>query len=137
MRRRQGQLALVLIATPLAGCGPSAGDVPQDVMRAHYASREACLQDWRSEAECEALTERDRHGHVYTRWWGPYYTRSGTVYHYDGRTSQQAGTPLNATGIMQQTLTPNQMATQPGRYAATPKGRGGFGGTGRAASGGG
>lgn len=137
MGSKQGRLALVLIAAPLTGCGPNPDDVPQDVSRAHYASREACLQDWRSEAECEALTERDGNGHVVTRWWGPYYTRSGSVYHYDGRITQQGGIPLNASGVTQQTLTPNQMAAQPGRYATTARGRGGFGGTGRGVSGGG
>lgn len=148
MLRKQGHLALVLIAAPLAGCGPDANDTPQAVTRAQYASLEDCLHDWRSPEECSAQpaateTGASSPGHggggVRPRmvWWGPYYTRGGTVYHYDGNVTQQAVAPTRASAFTNETLAAHQMYNRPGYIASGPKGRGGFGNTGRAASGGG
>lgn len=171
---RQGSLALVLITTAggLAGCapdGPDAADQPVEVARAEYVAVDDCVRDWGSEGDCEATfnpeamdgpaaaasqggggsgsTYRSGGGST-VRWLGPYFSRSGTVYRYDGRIEQMRQLPLGAASARMQPLSPRQIYAAPaGRYAtiaahadaapvkpgaaAAARGRGGFGSTGR------
>ncbi|MBP6902957.1 MAG: hypothetical protein KBC73_22890 [Burkholderiaceae bacterium] len=168
---RQGRLALVLIATSsglagLSGCAPDPQDQPQELARAEYVDVADCVQDWGSEADCEPeFNERGLDqfrqaasapatGSSYSggyrsgsgslvRWLGPFYSRGGQVYRYDGRVEPLAAQPSRAAALRSQTLSVNQVyATPGGRYASTPaapqatgaktaRGRGGFGGIGR------
>ncbi len=109
----QGALSLVLLGTALAsGCAPHPDDVAADVRRGQYASREECRRDW-ADDDCEY------HGSG-GRWWGPYYSSSGRVYHYDGRSSQLARHPANALRTFDQRATPNEIYRSAGRYASAP-----------------
>lgn len=162
---------------------PDVSDTPVEVARAEYVAVDDCVRDWGSEGDCEATfnpeamdgqtpTASSGHaaagtssgyrsgtaGHLVhhgVRWLGPYFTRSGTVYRYDGRIEQLRSLPPAAAQAPAQPLSPRQIyAAASGRYATTAahldaapvkpgsaaaaRGRGGFGGTGRAfASGGG
>lgn len=169
-RHRQGRLALVLIASAggLAGCGPDPNDAPVELTRAEYTRVEDCVQDWGSEAECEFdITGMDKpgaaganatHGIASSgwhgsggglRWLGPWFSRAGTVYRYDGRVEALQHLPSHASGVSTSTRSVNQVyAATSGRYATTSahpqataaktaRGRGGFGGTGRLFSSGG
>lgn len=171
--RRQGTLALVLIASTggLAGCGPDPNDAPITMSRAEYTQVEDCIQDWGSEADCEFdpsgmdqpgaaasgpnngssshLGAGSRHSGG-LRWLGPWYSRSGMVYRYDGRVEALGRLPSRASNLLDGSQSLNQLySASKGRYATasahpsahpakTAAGRGGFGGTGRLfASGGG
>lgn len=86
-------------------------------------------------------------GHV--RWLGPYFSRNGTVYRYDGRIQPGQALPQHADALRAELRSPAQIYHQTtGRYASTPahaqaasaktaRGRGGFGSIGRGLSGGG
>lgn len=171
-------LVLISSAAGLTGCAPDAPDVsdtPVEVARAEYVAVDDCVRDWGSESDCEATfdpqgmdgqtpTSSSAHGaagggyrsgtvgnavHHTVRWLGPYFTRAGTVYRYDGRIEQLASLPPAAAQAPVQPLSPRQIyAAGSGRYATTAahpdaapvkpgsaaaaRGRGGFGGTGRA-----
>lgn len=173
-------LVLIATAGGLGGCAPDepdVSDVPVPVARAEYVAVDDCVRDWGSEGDCEATfnpeamdgqtpTASNGHSaagsgyrsggagnalHHGVRWLGPYFTRSGTVYRYDGRIEQLRGLPPGATNAAMQPLSPRQIYSAPdGRYATTAahpnaapvkpgsaaaaRGRGGFGGTGRAMS---
>ena len=161
--RRQGRLALVLIASAgsLAGCGPDPNDTPQDLLRAEYPRVEDCVQDWGSESECEfdptaldgtasapssggsTFSGQGHGGGGALRWLGPWFSRAGTVYRYDGRVEPLQRQPLLASALRSQRQSVNQLyAAVGGRYATTSAhpqasaaktahGRGGFGSTGR------
>lgn len=171
LKHRQGRLALVLIASAgsLAGCGPDPNDAPQELRRAEYTRVEDCVQDWGSEAECEfdptaldgappvtssgggssTLSSGYRSGGGGLRWLGPWFSRAGTVYRYDGRVEALQRQPMLASALRTQTQSVNQLyAATSGRYATTSahpqaspaktaRGRGGFGSTGRLFSSGG
>lgn len=163
---RRGQLRLVIIAAAASGlsaCGDDRNEIPQSVSRAQYDTFEACVEDWGSDQDCEpqlaasdtaasaAPAQNTSHagGHGIYHWWGPYYSRAGTVYRYDGREDTLLRQPARAGRIITQDMTPAQIYASTGRYASTPvhtqagkaksqaSGRGGFGGTGRGVSGGG
>lgn len=154
----------------LGGCAPDPQDQPQELSRAEYVNVTDCVQDWGSEADCEPeFNERGLdqfrqaasapttgssysggHGSGHSggvgslvRWVGPYFSRGGQVYRYDGRVDTFTAPPSRAAALRSQNLSVNQVyATPGGRYASTPpapqatsaktaRGRGGFGGTGR------
>jgi len=163
----QGALALVLIASAsgLSGCGDDPNNAPVEVSRAQYADISDCVQDWGSESACEynpvgmdgqnlntgpgSTNSTSVHHGSSGYWRGPWYSRSGTVYHYDGRVEPLAKAPSHANSVYTQTQSVNQIySASSGRYATTPahshattaktaSGRGGFGGTGRHGSSGG
>jgi uncharacterized protein YgiB involved in biofilm formation len=158
-RHHRGGLQLVLISSAAAllpGCGPDPLDTPEPMSRAQYANMEDCLQDWRDESECEPR-RTDASGATSSggvlRWWGPYYTRSGQVYRYNGRVEQVPVNVSHAQGFESRLLSPRQVYASPtGRYANVPAApgaspaksaqgsavkRGGFGSIGRGFSGGG
>lgn len=171
---RQGSLALVLITTAggLAGCAPDAPDTadqPVEVARAEYVAVDDCVRDWGSEGDCEASFNPEAMdgqaaaagpsassgsgssyrsgGSSSVRWLGPFFSRSGTVYRYDGRIEQLRQLPPGVAHARMQTLSPRQIYAAPaGRYATTAahadaapvkpgaaavRGRGGFGSIGR------
>jgi hypothetical protein len=166
----RGALHLVLIATATAlpGCADDPADMPEPMTRAGYDTQQACVQDWGSEEDCEpgsfdpqgmdGVQAQGGHGSsggsgfgssYGHRWWGPYFSRSGTVYRYDGREQWRGARPLHAAVLREQVLSARQVFNTPGRYATTPvhaqsgraklvaTGRGGFGGIGRGFTGGG
>lgn len=162
---RQGTLALVLIASAsgLVGCSEDPNNIPVEVSRAQYTTIDDCVQDWGSESACEynpngmdgqalsggQTTSGAHASHSGGHWRGPWYSRAGTVYHYDGRVEPLRQMPSHASTVHTQIQTANQIySASSGRYATTPahakatsakiaSGRGGFGGTGRHASSGG
>jgi hypothetical protein len=161
-RHRRGHLQLVLISSAgavISGCAPDPIDTPVALSRAQYASVEDCLQDWRDESECEPQRDTTASGGGASSggarrlvWWGPYYTRSGQVYRYNGRIEQMPVQVNNAQQVINRTMTAREVYAAPsGRYFGTPpapdasaaktaaarSGAGGFGGTGRGLSGGG
>jgi hypothetical protein len=87
------------------------------------------------------------------RWWGPYFNRSGQVYHYDGRITALRSPPAHANAVVREMASLNEVyGLRGGRYATTPAhaeaaavkstargavARGGFGSIGRGGSGGG
>ena len=159
---RRGRLQLVLISSAgavLSGCAPDPIDTPVALSRAQYASVEDCLQDWRDESECEpqrdtATSSSGGTGAGSARrlvWWGPYYTRSGQVYRYNGRIEQVPVQVNHAQQVVDRTMSAREVYAAPsGRYFGTPpapeaspaktatrSGAGGFGNIGRGLSGGG
>jgi len=107
-----GACAVVAGVAALGSCSEDAGDDPGvTVRRASYASLADCEADWETSNDCESVpleTARSvgssaldapasevraadgstasgggSHGY-FARWYGPYYTESGTVYHADG-----------------------------------------------------
>lgn len=164
------------LAGGLAGCGADPNDTPVEVSRAVYTQIEDCVQDWGSEADCEfdpsgmdnapgagappgqassaaGSGHSTAHSTHYNgsgiRWMGPWFSRSGTVYRYDGRVEALQRLPSRNTGMDTWTQSANEIyANTKGRYATTAahpqaspaksarsaqsaSGRGGFGGTGR------
>lgn len=163
-RHRRGGLQLVLISSAgavLTGCAPDPIDTPVALSRAQYASVEDCLQDWRDESECEPQRDGASSGSGSSAgsggarrlvWWGPYYTRSGQVYRYNGRIEQVPLQVNHAQQVVERTMSAREVYAAPsGRYFGTPpapdaspakaaaarSGAGGFGNIGRGLSGGG
>lgn len=94
-----------------------------DYQRSFYKTEEECARNWRKE-DCEKVTgnSEGRGGHAW--FYGPYFSRSGTVYGYDGQIykrdpamlpSTRSGNTVKSSGSIE-----NMMAT-PGKYASTPK----------------
>ncbi|MDT7835541.1 hypothetical protein [Aquabacterium sp. OR-4] len=170
-------LVLISTAGGLGGCAPEVADVsdlPVQVARAEYVVVDDCVRDWGSEGDCEATFNpeamdgqgtasgntgssassgggssfRSGSSGSAVRWLGPYFSRSGVVYRYDGRVELMRQLPPGAVHARSQSLSPRQIYAAPsGRYATTAahpdaamvkpgaaqaaRGRGGFGGTGR------
>ncbi|BDB22691.1 hypothetical protein CTP10_R00170 [Cupriavidus sp. P-10] len=106
-----GACAVVAGVAALGSCSDDADDDPGvTVRRASYATLQDCEADWNTPNDCESVPADDTrnlysssladaasspgangssgsgHGSTayYARWYGPYYTASGTVYHPDG-----------------------------------------------------
>ncbi|WP_255519709.1 hypothetical protein [Cupriavidus sp. IK-TO18] len=111
-----GACAVVAGAAALGSCSDDADDDPGvTVRRASYATLQDCEADWNTPNDCESVPADDTrnlysssladaasspgangssgsgHGSTayYARWYGPYYTASGTVYHPDGSQTQR------------------------------------------------
>lgn len=144
----RGPVRLVLLgsttALALAGCddAPGPDDTPVALERPHYAWFEDCVEDWQDPRLCESgdsvelpadasfdETGADRGGPAPGAggggarggWWGPYYSRSGAAYLYDGRIVRLASLPARAVGHLVRTASLGQVYRSPtGRYATTP-----------------
>ncbi|EHP44769.1 hypothetical protein OR16_02140 [Cupriavidus basilensis OR16] len=109
-----GACALAAGVAVIGSCSDDGDDEAVTVRRASYASQADCEADWNAPEDCEgvpvddihaasladaagsdgssASTSGGGHGGGYyggyhggmARWYGPYYTESGTVYHPDG-----------------------------------------------------
>ncbi|WP_367394729.1 hypothetical protein [Cupriavidus sp. Agwp_2] len=111
-----GACAVVAGVAALGSCTDDADDDPGvTVRRASYATLQDCEADWNTPNDCESVPADDTrnlysssladvasspsangssgsgHGSTayYARWYGPYYTASGTVYHPDGSQTQR------------------------------------------------
>ncbi|AXF11841.1 hypothetical protein CUJ91_28925 [Paraburkholderia graminis] len=114
-----GACAALAGGTLVHSCSSSDDDSELDegvpVTRASYETLEDCLADWTMVADCReapiatqtadvpasdavassptngvAGSAGGSHTGVIAHWYGPYYTRSGTVYHGDGSQTQQS-----------------------------------------------
>ncbi len=121
-----GVCALATGAAVIGSCSSDGDDDAVTVRRASYASQADCEADWNSPDDCEAVPldrlysssladtasgdgggtssgggggggyHGGYHGGPIARWYGPYYTESGTVYHPDGtqtRRDMSSGAP--------------------------------------------
>ncbi len=110
-----GACAVVASVAVIGSCSDDADDDPGvTVRRASYATLEDCEADWNTPNDCESVPSEDTSnlysssladaasnpsasgssggGHsttYYARWYGPYYTASGTVYHPNGTQTQR------------------------------------------------
>jgi hypothetical protein len=133
--RRLGRLTLVAIgsSSALVACGPPPEhEVPVEVARPVYEQMDDCVADWGTPEFCETVLEPadalpggghsaggGGGGGVATRFLGPYYSSSGLVYEYDGRTRQRATMPRQAVALRVARLSPEQIYATPGRYIYT------------------
>ena len=111
------------------------------VRRASYATLEDCEADWNTPNDCESVPIDDpstiyssslnapaseaagsgtthSSSAYYARWYGPYYTASGTVYHPNGTQTQRdmSSGPLRPMQVYDRNGTPTQSFTN-----ATPR----------------
>lgn len=84
--KRSRHICLTLLASlSLAAC-----DSEEPTQRAMYLSRQACVEDWGSDDECE---DDDNDGH----WHGPhYYYHSGRPYYYAKNSKTPMAVPASA-----------------------------------------
>ena len=92
-----GALGLVAGTALLCGCDD---DTKMAVERASYATRADCERDWSRPDDCTDAQGRV-HGGV-GLWYGPYYTRSGTVYHADGSETHEKVATRNAVATSEE-----------------------------------
>lgn len=127
-----GALGLIAGTSLLGGCDD---DTAVAVERASYATQANCEQDWSRSGDCvfvpdaaqpaSSASEADRagaHGAV-GHWYGPYYTRSGTVYHSDGTQTRESVTTRNAMATTSENV-PSRALSHGGGGEIS---RGGFG----------
>jgi hypothetical protein len=116
-----GACAVVGIAAE-SSC--SSSDSGVTVRRAVYASQEDCAADWGRPEECESVRDslsasgtnadpgasQRPYG---SRWYGPYYSTQGTVYHANGTTTQgtPAGPRPGAPGLAGATGLPRRLVS--------------------------
>lgn len=121
---RKNAIRLVLIggvATIASGCSPSNPPIREPMSRMGYQTKAECVKDW-DESGCEGVsssTGSNGSSGAHT-WWGPYYSKSGTTYHYDGKTSfvdPKTKTPA-ITKVSH--LAPEEVFASSAKYKATP-----------------
>ncbi|HEV3425597.1 MAG TPA: hypothetical protein VG105_17815 [Paraburkholderia sp.] len=130
---------LIGAAGVLAGAGLVAGcdkDAPVQVERASYASKADCEGDWNRSDDCTLVVDGGQpasgasssgggvHGGGGSHWYGPYYTRSGRVYHANGDESSESVHLSHSTGVSESTSSEHALS---GRGGAEGLSRGGFG----------
>ncbi|WP_175772952.1 hypothetical protein [Paraburkholderia phenazinium] len=142
MHRTQKRPTLLLIgaAGALAGVGLIAGchnDTPVQVERAEYASLADCERDWNRPDDCTSAavggqpgsgTSGSGGGHggfSGAHWYGPYYTRSGMVYHANGDETNEVVRVGHSTGVSESTHTERSLTGHSGGEDGIS--RGGFG----------
>ncbi|MGH8790775.1 MAG: hypothetical protein ACREYA_37730 [Cupriavidus necator] len=141
-----GACAVVAGVAALGSCSDDADDDPGvTVRRASYATLEDCEADWNTPNDCESVPVDDpstiyssslnasasdaatggsgtSHGGsmYYARWYGPYYTSSGTVYHPNGTQTQRdmSAGPLRPMNVYDSTGTRTQAFTNATPHAA-------------------
>jgi uncharacterized protein YgiB involved in biofilm formation len=133
--QKRPTLRLIGAAGVLAGAGLVAGcDKPVQVERASYASQADCERDWNRPEDCTAAADSGQpgsgasgasagHGGGF-HWYGPYYTRSGTVYHANGDETSEAVHVSHSTGVAESTMSEHAMSAHGGEEGIS---RGGFG----------
>jgi uncharacterized protein YgiB involved in biofilm formation len=141
--QKRPRLMLIRAAGALAGAGLIAGchnDTPVQVERAEYASLADCERDWNRPDDCSLSADGGQpasgssgssgsggyaHGSAgHAHWNGPYYTRSGKVYHVDGDVTDDIVHVSNSTGISESTTTEGALSEHGGAEGIS---RGGFG----------
>ncbi len=135
-----GACAVVASVAVIGSCSDDADDDPGvTVRRASYATLEDCEADWNTPSDCESVPADDTStiyssslaspasdaaasspttgtgssgGHYYARWYGPYYTASGTVYHPNGPQTQRdmSAGPLRPMNVYDSNGTRTQQA---------------------------
>ena len=105
------------------------------VQRAHYATLADCESDWDRPDDCTFESDgatpasgASQTAHVGGHgagghWSGPYYTRSGKVYHSDGSTTNETVTTRNATSTSMEHVSVHESSKGSGEEIS----RGGFG----------
>ncbi len=138
-----GACAVVAGVAVLGSCSDDADDDPGvTVRRASYATLADCEADWNTPNDCESVPLDDpstiyssslnapaseaagssgtthSSSAYYARWYGPYYTASGTVYHPNGTQTQRDMTtgPLRPMQVYDRNGTSTQSFTN-----ATPR----------------
>jgi hypothetical protein len=142
--RKRPKLTLVGAAGLLAGASLVAGcddNTPVDVDRARYATQADCEKDWSRADDCVFIEDGPQPAsaasstsggsgssgggaHGGGHWYGPYYTRSGTVYHHDGDETTERISTSNAASV-DESRVPAHSLTEAGRSGEIA--RGGFG----------
>ncbi|SOZ14686.1 hypothetical protein CBM2609_A20056 [Cupriavidus taiwanensis] len=137
-----GACAVVASVAVISSCSDDADDDPGvTVRRASYATLEDCEADWNTPNDCESVPLDDpstiyssslnapasetagsgtthSSSAYYARWYGPYYTANGTVYHPNGTQTQRdmSSGPLRPMHVYDRNGTPTQSFTN-----ATPR----------------
>lgn len=104
------------------------------VQRAHYATLADCERDWERPDDCtfepdgatpaSGVSQTVHGGHsAVGHWSGPYYTKSGKVYHSDGSTTNETVTTRNATSTSAEHVSAHDVSKGSGGDIS----RGGFG----------
>lgn len=140
MKSRRSPFTLVLIGGGFAAVGALSGcgseETPVAMERKGYNTLQDCVADWGDPKDCQApapaSSARTGAG-VVPFFWGPFYSRSGRVYHYDGQTSERAfASSPRSVATDSVTQSPSSIrGTMPGN---APTSRGGFGSSGRTSS---
>ncbi|SIO55527.1 hypothetical protein [Paraburkholderia phenazinium] len=149
MHKTQKRPTLMLIgaAGTLAGAGLIAGchnDTPVQVERAEYASQADCERDWNRPDDCALLADGGQPasgtssssgtsgsaggahgGGGGAHWYGPYYTKSGKVYHADGDETDEIVRASHSTQISESTHSEGALTGHGGGEEGIS--RGGFG----------
>ena len=91
--------------------------------RSFYTTEDECSRNWRKE-DCEKVTgnSEGRGGHAW--FYGPYFSRNGTVYGYDGQVYKRdpAMLPSSRSGnVVKGNSSIEGLMASPGKYASTPK----------------
>ncbi len=148
-KQKRPSLSLIGAASVLAGVSVVAGcgnDEQVDVQRASYRSLADCQADWPRAGDCtyaadgaqgtSGASQTGSSGSAHGSgggggWHGPYYTRSGTVYHRDGAESSGSVHPDHAAGFTRTSMSEGALSG----HGAGGISRGGFGESGHAGGG--
>jgi uncharacterized protein YgiB involved in biofilm formation len=139
--RKRPSLILIGAAGVLAGTGFMAGcddNTPVDVERAVYTSQADCEQDWSRTDDCSFVADGAQsasgnapgtssgggHAGGGGHWYGPYYTRSGKVYHADGEETNDAIRVAHSSDVSETTMPEHALSAPHGEEGIA---RGGFG----------
>jgi uncharacterized protein YgiB involved in biofilm formation len=143
MHKTQKRPTLILIgaAGTLAGAGLIAGchnDTPVQVERAEYASLTDCERDWNRPDDCTlganggqpASGASSSGSYVHggaggAHWYGPYYTKSGKVYHANGDETDEIVNASHSTRVSESTHSEGSLSGHGGGEEGIS--RGGFG----------
>lgn len=138
--QKRPTLLLIGAAGTLAGAGLIAGchnNTPVQVERAEYASQADCERDWNRPDDCTLSadggqpasgTSGSGGGHGGSggvHWYGPYYTRSGQVYHANGDETNEVVRVGHSTEVSESTRTVGALSGHGGAEEGIS--RGGFG----------
>lgn len=135
MKKPFGSTSLLIFCVLASGCGEreiTDRDIkpyPEmdrlDVERSFYSSEEECAKSWRKE-DCEKVhtgnSEGRGGGHAW--FYGPYFSRNGTVYGYDGNIYKRdpSHLPSSRLGNTVKSVTSIEgIHSTQGAYASTPK----------------
>lgn len=142
--RKTRNLSLILVPILLAtGCS----EVPDKLQRDVYTRAEDCMRDWQQQDLCQQMPMADAQQHatnttggtggvVHPIFWGPSYTGSDRAVVYNGASVAPATNTAMTRPFMVTSTSSASSRASPGTARAVAS-RGGFGGAGRASSGGG
>jgi uncharacterized protein YgiB involved in biofilm formation len=128
-----GTLGVLAGVSLIASCSD---DSKVDVERARYTTLSDCEQDWARPEDCVSAdgNTQPASGTGYSgggsghggsgRWYGPYYTRTGTVYHNDGEKTNERVSVRNAAEVTESNISPRSWT---GSTESEEVSRGGFG----------